>query len=359
MAELFMNILIIRLSALGDVIHALSVVSPLKKYFPGCKITWVIEEEAADLLKSYPGIDRVIVSRRKRWLRQMKGGQMLKAFRQVSAFVRTLRSVEYDLVLDFQGLFKSGIISFLSRGKRKIGYKNAREGSTFFYSEKAPATDFNDHAIKRHQVISKHLGINNDEISYEPLFNINDEKAVDNLLNSSGVDRRKMLVTVHPAATWKTKIWPKEKVVELCDLLVNEFSCQVVLVGSYAEEPFLKDMVSRAKNEIKNLAGKTKLSELACLIAKSDLLVSTDSGPMHIACASETPVVAIMGPTAPWRTGPFGNDCSVVRHELSCSPCFKRTECPLKHHKCMEEISVEEVFKTCCNWLKQNDRNIK
>jgi 3-deoxy-D-manno-octulosonic-acid transferase/heptosyltransferase-1 len=283
----------------------------------------------------------------------------MKALRQAAAFVKTLRSQEYDLVLDFQGLFKSGIISFLSRSKRKIGYKNAREGSTLFYSEKAPATDFNDHAIKRHQVILKHLGINNPEIFYEPLFDMSDERAVVNLFDNTGVDRNKLLVTVHPAATWKTKIWPKEKVVELCDRLANEFSCQVVLIGSYAEEPFLTDIASRAKNEVKNLAGKTKLSELACLIAKSDLLVTTDSGPMHMACASSTPVVAIMGPTAPWRTGPFGDDYRVVRHELSCSPCFKRAECPLEHHKCMEEISVEEVFKTCCNWLNQGDNNLK
>jgi ADP-heptose:LPS heptosyltransferase len=105
-----MNILIIRLSAMGDVIHALSVIAPLKKHYPQCKITWVIEEEAADLLKSYPGIDRVIVSRRKRWIRQIKGYQFMKAIRQASAFVKTLRSEEYDLVLDFQGLLKSGII---------------------------------------------------------------------------------------------------------------------------------------------------------------------------------------------------------------------------------------------------------
>jgi 3-deoxy-D-manno-octulosonic-acid transferase/heptosyltransferase-1 len=354
-----MDILIIRLSAIGDVVHALSVLAPLKKHFSDCKITWVIEEEAADILKSYSGIDRVIVSRRKRWLRQLKSGQVMKALRQATAFVKTLRSQEYDLMLDFQGLFKSGIISFLSRSKRKIGYKNAREGSTLFYSEKSPATDFNDHAIKRHQVILKHLGINDSEISYEPLFDMSDERAVVNLFDNTGVDRNKLLVTVHPAATWKTKIWPKEKVVELCDRLVNEFSCQVVLIGSYAEEPFLTDMAFRAKNEVKNLAGKTKLSELACLIAKSDLLVTTDSGPMHIACASSTPVVAIMGPTAPWRTGPFGDDYRVVRHELPCSPCFKRAECPLEHHKCMEEISVEEVFKTCCNWLKQGDNNLK
>ena len=182
-----MNILIIRLSAIGDVVHALSVVAPLKKRFSDCKVTWVIEEEASDILKSYSGIDRVIISRRKRWLRQLRSGQVVKALRQAKAFVETLRSMEYDLVLDFQGLFKSGLISFLSRSKRKIGYRNAREGSTFFYSEKVPATDFNDHAIKRHQVILKHLGIKDAEISYEPLFGLNDEAVVDNLLNNIGV----------------------------------------------------------------------------------------------------------------------------------------------------------------------------
>jgi ADP-heptose:LPS heptosyltransferase len=112
-----MDILIVRLSAIGDVVHALSVVVPLKKHYPGCRITWMIEEEAADILRSYSGIDRVIVLRRKRWLRQLKSGQVTKALRQATAFVKTLRSMEYDLVLDFQGLFKSGIVAFLSRRK--------------------------------------------------------------------------------------------------------------------------------------------------------------------------------------------------------------------------------------------------
>ncbi len=114
-----MNILIIRLSAIGDVVHALSVIEPLKKHYPGCRITWVIEEEAADMLKRYPGIDQVVVSCRKRWIRQLKGGQYMKAFHQATAFVKTLRSDEYDLVLDFQGLFKSGLIAGLSRAKKK------------------------------------------------------------------------------------------------------------------------------------------------------------------------------------------------------------------------------------------------
>ena len=346
-----MNILIIRLSAIGDVVHALSVIEPLKKHYPGCRITWVIEEEAADMLKRYPGIDQVVVSCRKRWIRQLKGGQYMKAVRQAAAFVKTVRSDEYDLVLDFQGLFKSGLIAGLSRAKRKIGYKNSREGSTVFYSEKAPVTNFNDHAIKRHFVLIKHLGIDDSEVSYAPLFDKNDEDAVDAVLASVKADRQKPLVTIHPAAMWKTKIWPKDKVAGLCDRLADELNCQVVLAGSYAEESYLADIISGAKADVINLAGKTKLSELACLISISDLMVSMDSGPMHIACAVKTPVVAIMGPTAPWRTGPFGEDFRVVRKELPCSPCFKKAKCPLEHHKCMQDISVEEVFKTCCNWL--------
>lgn len=346
-----MNILIIRLSAIGDVVHALAMVAPLKKKYPGCRITWVIEEETANLLEHYPGIDRVIVSRRKRWLRQIRGGQMFKALRQAAAFVKMLRSDRYDLVLDFQGLFKSGIIAFLSRSKRKIGYRNARELSPLFYSEYAPATAFNDHALKRHQVILNHLGIDHPEVSFAPFYSRRDEGKIEDLFRTLGIDRGRKLVVVHPCAGWPTKVWPKEKVAGLCDRLIREQSCTVVLAGSYAEEAFINDIAGRTKNKLVSLAGKTKLTELACLIARADLVASTDSGPMHLACAVGTPVVAIMGPTAPWRTGPFGDSCSVIRKEISCSPCYQKKKCPHGHHRCMMDISVEEVFKTCCNYL--------
>jgi len=346
-----MNILIIRLSAIGDVVHALAMVAPLKKKYPGCRITWVIEEETANLLEHYPGIDRVIISRRRRWLRQVRGGQPVKALRQAAAFVKMLRSDRYDLVLDFQGLLKSGLIAFLSRSQRKIGYRNAREMSPLFYSEKAPATDFNDHALNRHQVILNHLGIKDPAVSFAPFYSRRDEDKIDQLFRSLDIDCRKNLVVVHPCAGWPTKVWPKQKVAGLCDRLIDEQSCAVVLAGSYAEAGFLNEIVNLANNRLVSLAGKTKLTELAGLMARADLAVSTDSGPMHLACAVGTPVVAIMGSTAPWRTGPFGDRYTVIRKELFCSPCYQKKKCPLSHHRCMAEISVEEVFKTCCNWL--------
>ncbi|MCX5901313.1 MAG: lipopolysaccharide heptosyltransferase I, partial [Proteobacteria bacterium] len=144
-----MKILVIRLSAIGDVVHTLPAVQLLKKYLPGCRITWLVEEFAADLIAGYEGIDAVIVSKRTSWLQTLRTGNAAAACTEAAAFFRELRREEYDLVLDFQGLFKSGMLAGLARGKRKIGFAHAREGAPLFYTEKAPEPEFNDHAITR------------------------------------------------------------------------------------------------------------------------------------------------------------------------------------------------------------------
>lgn len=351
--ESSMNILIVRLSALGDVIHTLIAAEHLKRHFPGCTITWVIEEHTADLIKFYPAIDRVIITRQKHWYKDLHDIKFYHVAREIQQFLRELRQDHYDLIIDFQGLFKSGILAFFARGNRKIGYMNAREGSTMFYSEKAPSPDFHDHAIKRHMALLNYLGIHESSISLSFPFNKEDEENVERLFCNEQVDRKKALVCFHPSALWETKRWAKEKVAKLCDLLQQESCCQVLLVGSEEDKTYLDHICSFVNQEVKNLSGKTSLRELACLISKSDLMVSMDSGPMHLSSAVGTPVIALFGPTAPWRTGPFGKDDHVVRKELPCSPCFKRKKCPEGHHRCMQYITVEDVFETCRACLKK------
>jgi 3-deoxy-D-manno-octulosonic-acid transferase/heptosyltransferase-1 len=348
-----MNILIIRLSSIGDVVHTLSAVEPLRQHFPGCTITWVVEEKAEDLIKGYPGIDRVIVSRRKQWLEDLHNFKFYHLTRNVREFLKELRRDHYDIIIDFQGLFKSGILAFLARGKRKVGYKNAREASTMFYSEKAPPPDFNDHAIKRHMALIHYLGVKESPNSFSLPFGKEDKDNLEKLFDNEHVNRNKPVVCFHPSAVWATKRLAQEKVARLCDMLQEEFKCQILFVGTAEEKEYLDHICSLLNGEAKNLAGKTSLRELACLVSKSDLMVSMDSGPMHITCAVGTPVVALFGPTAPWRTGPFGDNYSVIRKELPCSPCFKKRECPEGHHRCMNDITVEDVFKVCCNYLER------
>jgi len=153
-----MNILIVKLSAVGDVVHTLPSLAALRKLYPDAHITWVIEEAAADLVTGHPYLDRVLVSRRKSWAKSLKSPRRASGrSTEMRSFLRTLRDRPYDLVIDFHGLFKSAVIVFLSRGKRKLGYDSLQELSGLFLNEKIPE-NMNKHAVDRYLDFLRHLG---------------------------------------------------------------------------------------------------------------------------------------------------------------------------------------------------------
>ncbi len=150
------NILIVKLSAIGDVIHTLPSLAALRCCYPDADITWVVEEEAADLLAGHPDLNRVIVSGRKRWINELRRGQITAPLREMLLFLRDLRRHPYDLVIDFHGLFKSAVIVLLSGGKRKLGYDSLQELSGLFYNEKIPE-EMGKHAVDRYLDFVRHV----------------------------------------------------------------------------------------------------------------------------------------------------------------------------------------------------------
>lgn len=328
----------VKLSALGDVIHTLPSLAALRRCFPTADITWIVEEAASDLLMDHPLLDRVIVSRRKRWLRDLRSGRLRRALQEARLFLGELRARRYDLVIDFHGLFKSAVITALSRASRRLGYDSLQELSGMFYTEKIPE-DMGKHAIDRYLDFPRHLGC----VTGTPEFIIpvRDEHRmkVESLLDANGIGKEEPLVVVNPIALWETKLWDNEKFARLCERIAAELSAIVVLTG--VDGTALEPIRSRMKKPAVNLGGKTTLRDLACLLQTATLLVSTDSGPMHLAAAVGTPVVALFGPTIPARTGPYGEQHVVIRKELSCSPCLRK-QCRTK--ECMASITVEEVF---------------
>lgn len=348
-----MNILIVRLSSIGDIIHTLPAIPLLKAQMPESTITWVAEPDGAELLAVYPGIDRVFVLPKQKITGSCQRGNFLRAFRSISEFVHELREVYYDIILDFQGLLKSALVVRTARGKRKIGFSPAREGASFFYTERVPSADFNAHGIQRNLVLLSALGIKQYSVSFLQLFDTHDIDRLAQILTHEDIDGTKKIVCVHPCSRWRTKLWGQEKIALLCDLLHHECKCEVVLVGGEKEQQVVSTIAQRCQTPVHNLAGILPLRVFAALLRKSSLLVTPDSGPMHLACAVDTPVVALFGPTAPWRTGPFTMQSTVIRKDLPCSPCYKRRTCPCKNHRCMEDITVAEVFEVCCNYLKK------
>ncbi len=333
-----MNILVVKLSAIGDVIHTLPSVACLRRRYPDAHITWIIEEAAADLIRNHPHVDRVIVSSRKRWLREIRQGNIRKPFREANAMLHLLQDRTYDLVIDFHGLFKSAVFVFLSRGRRKLGYDSMQELSGLFLNEKIPE-DMNKHAVDRYLDFLRYLGVEDPTPEFLIPYADENRRKIDRLLDTNGIDRQRPLVAVSPVALWDTKLWQEEKFAELADRIAGELNCQVVLTGQ--DRIILDRIGALAKRPPVNLGGMTTLRDLACLYQKASVLVTTDSGPMHLAAAVQTPVVALFGPTDPGRTGPYGTGHKVLTAPLPCRPCFKKT-CDTQ--ACMREISVADVF---------------
>lgn len=333
------NILIVKLSAIGDVIHTLPSLAGLRNLYPDAHITWVIEESSADLIKNHPYLDRVITSQRKRWMKDVKAGKMMKVLKEVQAFIAELRSRSYDLVIDFHGLFKSAVIVFLSKGKRKLGYNSLQELSGLFLNEKI-REDMGKHAVDRYLDFIRYLGGTVERPEFFIPIQEENRYRIDEFLKRYHIDRQKHLVAVNPVALWATKLWQNEKFAQLCDRIIEELSSTVIFTGSDREP--LASIQSCMKNKSINVGGETTLRDLACLYQHSDLLITTDSGPMHLAAAVGTPVVALFGPTDPARTGPYGEGHTVIRKNLPCSPCFLK-KCDSMN--CMSDITTEEVFE--------------
>ncbi|MDD5722115.1 MAG: glycosyltransferase family 9 protein [Syntrophales bacterium] len=336
-----MNILIVKLSAIGDVVHTLPSLAALRKRYPDAHITWAIEESSADIITGHPCLDRAVVSRRKSWLENLRALRNVReSIREIISFVATLRDRRYDLVVDFHGLLKSSMVVLLSGGRRRLGYDSMQELSGLFLNDKV-YEDMNKHAVDRYLDLPRYLGADTDRPEFYIHIEEENRRRVEHLLEENGINPKDRFVSVNPVALWDTKMWDDSKFAELSDRIVGELRLKVVFTSG-RDRGTVEHIRSLMRLPSVDLSGRTTLRDLAYLYTVSALVVTTDSGPMHVAAAVGTPTVALFGPTDPARTGPYGVGHTVVRKGLPCSPCFlKRCET----RRCMETISVEEVFQ--------------
>jgi lipopolysaccharide heptosyltransferase I len=329
-----MKILIVKLSSIGDVVQTLPALCALRSGHPDARIDWLVEEAARDVIRDHPLLDEMIVVKNRGWLKDL--GENLKTARYIAG-------KGYDMVLDFQGLFKSGIWVLLSRGTRRIGFSNAREMSHIFLNERLPPYNLERHAVCRYLDLAKYAG---GELSpEEPIFSFpiseGDKQKVKMFLKEGGMEEGSPFFIINPSARWETKLWPDSRFAELITLATKRFDMKAVLVGSSYDNEKAMRINSMAGRAALNLAGRTTLKELAYLMSEANFVITVDSGPMHIAAAMGARVFALFGPTAPWRTGPYGAEHRVIRNGLDCSPCFQKR---CNEFRCMDEISVEDVI---------------
>ncbi|MGV1098492.1 lipopolysaccharide heptosyltransferase I [Thiovibrio sp. JS02] len=339
-----MNILIVKTSAIGDVIHTLPALNALRRKFPEARIDWLVEEAASDVVIGHRAVNKVLVSKRKSWLKALKQGRFFAAYAGFRDFLRELQATEYDLLIDFQGLLKSGIFVGLARAKRKVGFGRGMEHaecSYLFLNERIPSVPMDQHAAMRELQLLAAIGVESAEMVFD--FPVGDlqRREIARLLEEAGVDLAKPLVAINPMTTWKTKHWFDERFAAVADHL-SARGLAVVFSGGPGDVAAIEGIRAAMREKAVNFAGKTTLKGLAALYERAALLITTDTGPMHLAAAVDTPVIALFGPTAPWRTGPLGPQHTVLRRDLSCSPCLRK-DCP-RNHECMAEITVDMVL---------------
>lgn len=344
----FKRILLIKPSSPGDVIHALPVLRALRRRFPDAHIAWMIATAFVNMLEAETTLNEIIPFDRKHY------GRLGRSWRSTADFLRfvaDLRKKKFDLVIDMQGLFRSGFIARSTGARVRVGFQHAREMAWMFYTHRVPRDDIEKHAAERNLDVAAFLGVDRTNPDFRIAFTPDDEIKVRDLVRGRlGGDQR--VIVMAPSTRWPTKCWPAERFGELAAQLFESSGLKTLLVGGPGDLHDGRRAADASQGAAVNICGQTTLRELAALIDRASLVVTADSTPMHLAAAHGRPLVALFGPTNPVRTGPFGRSRDVVRLELDCSPCYfrKLRQCPY-NHQCMQELSVARVAEAAVGRL--------
>jgi lipopolysaccharide heptosyltransferase I len=323
------SVLIIKPSAVGDIVHALPVLPRLKRLWPGAKISWIVMPQCADLVRRHPMIDEVILFERRRLSRWYYPAVALELYR----FLRDLRRHEFDLVIDLQGLLRSAGVAIVSGARRRVGFSNARELAPLFYTQAVDCSWELDHAVERYLKVAAALGCpENGKVEFPLAVDDEDRNFIETLI-PAGVNYAVLM----PGTHWETKRWPVDRFAALIGPVKERWGLESVAAGSPGDAVLTKQLTGAI-----DLTGKTSLRQMVALLERAKLVIANDTGPMHIAAALGRPLVTPYGPTSPTRTGPYGRPDSVIRLDLPCSPCYSRT---CSHRSCMEWLGVDSVLK--------------
>ena len=341
------RILLIKQSSLGDVIHTFPLVHAIRRQYPGVFIGWIVERGLAAVLERDTAVDAVhpihIPSTSDP---QAKNGVHWRAFLATMITLYRLRQQfrqhPYDFVLDLHASFRSGLLGLANPGGVRIGFKDAKEGNTWFQRRLVDNADGHEHAIAKNLLFCEPLECMAKAEDFYLCTSLEDQARVEHFLGEEGIAPSDRIVYVNPTARWQSKFWLASRWSELCDQLLMA-GVQPVFGGSGGDLPYLEEIGKGMSGRTVIAAGRLSLTESIALMKCAKVYVGLDTGPMHIAAMVGTPVVALFGPTHPERVGPYGVQHAVIRAEnLDCLCCRKRS---CDHQQCMQEITVDRVYE--------------
>ena len=333
------RICIIKPTSLGDVVHCLPILPALRVLFPTCQVSWVVNATFRGLLDGRPDLDRVITYER--------GGSGIssRGATATAQLCARLLSEKYDLTIDLQGLLRSGLMTAATRARVRVGMADAREGARWCYTHRVAASRHQLHAVDRVLRVVAALGLKGFEPSFQLPLGEQDMLWARETLAS--VPRPRLILNL--GARWLTKRWPPVHFAEVARRAVAEFSAGLVCVGSRADLPLAAAFrVALGPLPVLDLSGQTTLLQLAALNRESDLFVSNDTGPLHLAAAAGAAVVGIYTCTNPRLTGPYGPHATTVQSCVWCAPSFRKT---CDRLECFAELDPDRVWPVVRNCL--------
>jgi heptosyltransferase-1 len=361
----FSRILLIKPSALGDVVHTLPVLVKLRARYPRARIDWLITPENAEVVRYHPALSNVVLFARRDF---SKRGRRWRAFLSFVDLLKQIRRAKYELVIDMHGQVRSAFFALISGARVRIGFdrpikrgltvsaehdlknipshgwRGAREGSWIAYTHRIPIPTLDIHAIDRYLWVAPLLGLDDNPPDLAIHLSPQAADRVNRLLEEHGVPASKPLVVLVPGTIWETKHWTIEGFAGVARQFLQD-GFAVALAGTRRDQQRCRQIAAAAAGTC-DLSGKTTPADLAALIRRAEVAVTNDSGSMHVAVSLGKPMVSVFGPTNPVHIGPYERPESVVRVDLPCSPCNYRrlSQCPFDH-ACMKQVTSEMVVE--------------
>ncbi len=330
------RVLIVKVSAMGDIIHALPVCAALKDAYPHLEISWAVEEAFVPLLEGNPCLDSLVV------LPKIRGHDLRKVpfYRAYFARIRSACSKGIDLSLDLQGLTKSAVIAFKSGAKIRLGYHWLREGAKLL-EKPVPRRPSSVHIVDQYLDVAHALGASTQNVRFPFYISEADDAATSDLLMQGGLEPGAPYICINPASARAIKQWSAERFGSLMDRLYSATGNPCVLVT--ADVGVAAETAAYAKHPVVNLAGKTTLKQLAAVLRRGAVHVCGDTGSGHLAAALGRPVVSLIGPTDPDRACPYGQRENTISQRQVCGVQCDGRKCQFERPHCMQAIQVDDV----------------
>lgn len=343
----FKNILVVRTDRIGDVVLTTPVLEALRKSYPAARITMMVTPGTKDIVEGNPFINEVIVF-------DKRGKE--KGIVNFWRFVHRIREKKFDLVLNYHLKVRTNFMLFHAGIPNRIGFKNNKFGFLLTEQYPDPRTDGNRHEAEYCLDLLKYIGIETKEFHVHVSVNGESEKWVEEILKQHGITEREKLFAIHPGASCISKRWPPERFAEVADLISKKYNAKILLVGAGDNQLIAREVLLSMKQPVIDFTGKTSVGHLISLLKRCSLLISNDSGPVHLAVGVQTPVISIFGRNQPglsktrWR--PLGIfDIALHNQEVGCEVCLAHN-CQL-NFKCLKSITVQNVLEAVDGILNQ------